>query len=56
MIEASRRAAGEAILDQAAALVDRPDYEQFLQVLDTPAVSNQKLCEILRAPPPWTAR
>ena len=56
MIEASRRAAEEAILDQAAVLVDRAGYERFLEILDAPAESNEKLREILRAPPPWTAR
>jgi len=53
MIEASRRAAEDAILDQAALLTDQAGYDRFLEILDTPAESNEKLQAILRAPPPW---
>lgn len=53
MIEASRRAAEDAILDQAAILTDQAGYDRFLEILDAPAESNEKLRAILRAPPPW---
>jgi len=53
MIEASRRAAEDAILDQAAIVTDRAGYERFLEILDAPAESNENLRAILRAPAPW---
>jgi uncharacterized protein (DUF1778 family) len=53
MIEASRRAAEDAILDQAAILTDQAGYDRFLEILDAPAESNEELQAILRAPPPW---
>lgn len=56
MIEASRRAAEEAILDQAAIMTDRTGYQRFLEILDAPAESNEKLRAILRAPAPWERR
>lgn len=56
MIEASRRAAEDAILDQAAIMIDPAGYERFLEILDAPAESNEKLRAILRAPPPWERR
>jgi uncharacterized protein (DUF1778 family) len=56
MIEASRRAAEDAILDQAAIMTDRAGYERFLEILDAPAESNEKLRAILRAPAPWERR
>ncbi len=56
MIEASRRAAEDAILDQAAIMTDRAGYERFLEILDAPAESNEKLRAILRTPAPWERR
>lgn len=56
MIEASRRAAEDAILDQAAIMIDRAGHERFLEILDAPAESNEKLRAILRAPTPWERR
>lgn len=53
MIEASRRAAEDAILDQAALLTDQAGYERFLEILDAPAEPNEKLRAILQTPPPW---
>lgn len=53
MIEASRRAAENAILDQAAILTDQAGYDRFLEILDAPAESNETLRAILRAPAPW---
>ena len=53
MIEASRRAAEDAILDQAAILTDQAGYDRFLEILDAPAESNERLRELLHAPPPW---
>lgn len=56
MIEASRRAAEDAILDQAVIRVERADYDRFLEILDAPAEPNAELRKILRAPPPWKTR
>ena len=53
MIEASRRAAEDAILDQAAILTDQAGYDRFLEILDAPAESNEELQAILRPHPPW---
>lgn len=53
MIEASRRAAEDAILDQAAIITDQAGYARFLDILDAPAESNEKLRAILHAPAPW---
>lgn len=55
MIEAARRAAEDAILEQAAVLVDRADYDRFLEILEAPPEPNEKLQAILRAPTPWKA-
>ena len=51
MIEASRRAA-----DQAVISVEPADYDRFLEILDAPAEPNEELRRILRAPPPWKPR
>jgi uncharacterized protein (DUF1778 family) len=53
MIEASRRAAEEAILDQRIIMVDQQSYDQFLAVLERPPESNEKLRKLLRIKAPW---
>ena len=53
MIEASRRAAEEAILDQRVIMVSRESYDHFLAVLDRPPESNEKLRKLLRTKAPW---
>lgn len=53
MIEASRRAAEEAILDQQVIMVSRESYDHFLAVLDRPPESNEKLRKLLRTKAPW---
>jgi uncharacterized protein (DUF1778 family) len=53
MIEASRRAAEDAILDQTVISTDRESYDRFLAILDRPAEPNAKLRQMLRAPAPW---
>jgi uncharacterized protein (DUF1778 family) len=37
MIEAARKSAEDALLDQPFMRVDKPTYEHFLAVLDKPA-------------------
>ena len=53
MIEASRRAAEEAILDQQVIMVDRESYDHFLAVLERPPETNEKLRKLLRTKAPW---
>ena len=53
MIEASRRAAEEAILDQRVIMMDQEGYGHFLAVLDRPPESNEKLRKLLRTKAPW---
>lgn len=53
MIEASRRAAEEAILDQRVIMVSQKSYDHFLAVLDRPPETNEKLAKMLRTKAPW---
>ena len=56
IIDAARRAAEEAILDQAAITTDRASYDRFLAILDRPPESNQRLRALMQSPAPWEAR
>lgn len=53
MIEAARRAAEDAILDQTVIQLDPASYDKFLRMLDEPAKPNETLREIMRTPAPW---
>lgn len=53
MIEASRRAAEEAILDQRVIMVSQESYDHFLAILDRPPEANEKLVKLLRTKAPW---
>ena len=53
MIEAARRAAEEAILDQRVVMVSRESYDHFLAALDRPPVADEKLVKLLRTKAPW---
>lgn len=53
MIEASRRAAEEAILDQRVIIVSQESYDDFLAILDRPPEANEKLVKLLRTKAPW---
>ncbi len=52
MIDAARRAAEEALLDQTLVRVDRQTYEHFLAVLDQ-APEGEGFDRLMRAPRPW---
>ena len=52
MIDAARRAAEEAILDQTYIQVDAATYQQFLSVLDGSAQGNG-YSKLMAAPKPW---
>jgi uncharacterized protein (DUF1778 family) len=53
MIEASRRAAEDAILDQTVISVNADTYQRFLAILDAPPQSNEKLRQTMQATPLW---
>jgi len=53
VIEAARRAAEDAILDQAIIEVSRERYEQFLEMLDRSPQPNAKLRATMQAKPLW---
>lgn len=53
MIEASRRAAEDAILDQTVISVDREAYDKFLAMLDAPPLPNEGLRRTMQTPAPW---
>ena len=52
MVDAARRAAEEALLDQTLVRVDRQTYEHFLAVLDQPP-EGEGFERLMRAPSPW---
>lgn len=53
MIDAARRAAEEAILDQTLISVNREKYDAFLAILDRPPQPNEKLRATMQAIPIW---
>ncbi len=53
MIEAARRAAEDAILDQTVISVSREKYDAFLAMLDAPPQPHEALRRTLRTPAPW---
>jgi uncharacterized protein (DUF1778 family) len=53
ILEASRRAAEDALLDQALLRVGEDARAQFLARLDAPAQPNARLQRSLRTPAPW---
>jgi uncharacterized protein (DUF1778 family) len=52
MIEAARRAAEDALLDQTLVRVDEETYRHFLDVLDQPP-SNAGFQRLMQANKPW---
>lgn len=52
MIDAARRAAEEALLDQALVRVDRATYDHFLKVLDRPPLG-KGFERLMKAGKPW---
>ena len=55
ILEAARRAAEEALLDQALMVVSPDAYTQFLKRLDRPARPSERLKRTMRAKAPWQA-
>ena|SRR5215469_13516775 len=53
MLDASRRAAEETLLDQTLLRVDRATYDRFLELLDAPPRPNAQLRKLMQTKAPW---
>lgn len=53
MIEAARRAAEDAILDQRIITVSRESYDHFLAILERPPEVSEELVKLMRTKAPW---
>ncbi len=56
ILEAARRAAQDALLDQSLISVGAKAYAEFLARLDAPARPNARLRRTMRQPLPWKVR
>jgi uncharacterized protein (DUF1778 family) len=54
MIDAARRAAEDALLDQTLIRLDHQDYQRFVAILDSPPDA-EKFARLMSAPRPWTS-
>lgn len=54
MIDAARRAAEDALLDQTLIRVNHADFEKFVEILDA-APDAEKFARLMNAPRPWAA-
>jgi uncharacterized protein (DUF1778 family) len=52
MIDAARRAAEDALLDQTLVRVDRETFDRFVAVLDQPP-GGEGFARLMSAPKPW---
>jgi uncharacterized protein (DUF1778 family) len=53
LLEAGRRAAENALLDQTLFKVDRQAYREFVARLDAPPAPNERLKRSMTTPAPW---
>ena len=53
ILDAARRAAEDALLDQALISVGSKAYAEFVARLDAPAKPNERLRRTMRKPLPW---
>lgn len=53
MMEASRQAAEDALLDRTAFRLDADRFGAFMAQLDAPPAPNQRLRKFLATPAPW---
>jgi uncharacterized protein (DUF1778 family) len=53
MLEASRRAAEEALLDRTFLRVDEATYARFIALLDAPPRPNEQLSRLMQTKAPW---
>jgi uncharacterized protein (DUF1778 family) len=53
ILDASRRAAEDALLDQALMRVDSEAFAAFQALLDAPPAPNDRLRKTMQSVPPW---
>jgi uncharacterized protein (DUF1778 family) len=53
MIDASRRAAEEALLDQTVFHLEPAAFDAFVAMLDAPPAPNDALKKVMQTPAPW---
>jgi uncharacterized protein (DUF1778 family) len=53
MLEASRRAVEEALLDRTFLRVDEATYARFIALLDAPPRPNEQLRRLMQTKAPW---
>lgn len=53
MIDASRRAAEDALIDQTVLRVDEETFKAFVAALDRPPAPNPRLVKALQSKAPW---
>jgi uncharacterized protein (DUF1778 family) len=53
MLEASRRAAEETLLDRTLLRVDAATYARFVELLDAPPRPNEQLRKLMQTKAPW---
>jgi uncharacterized protein (DUF1778 family) len=53
MLQASRQAAHDTLLDMTLVTVDAKTFRRFKAMLDAPAKPNKRLQEVLRMRAPW---
>lgn len=53
ILDATRRAAEEAILDRTLFVLDQEAYDKFVARLDEPPQDNEQLRRLLQTPAPW---
>ena len=53
MMEASRQAAEDALMDRAAFRLDAAQFSAFMAQLDAPPAPNERLRKLLATPAPW---
>jgi uncharacterized protein (DUF1778 family) len=55
LLDSARRAAQDALLDQALFKISPSAYEEFIARLDAPPAPNERLRRTMKTPAPWKA-
>jgi uncharacterized protein (DUF1778 family) len=53
MMDASRQAAEDALMDRQAFRLDATQFAAFVEALDAPPAPNDRLRRLLATPAPW---
>lgn len=53
ILDAARRAAGDALLDRTVLTVSPRAYREFLARMDAPPLPNKRLLKSMQTPAPW---